>query len=156
MAEHGWMEGRTHVWPRRVYYADTDAAGVVYHANYLVYAEQARTEAMRCLGLDFPALGKPGGLAFAVGSVEMLFKRPAHLDDHVQILTTLLELGGASSVVRQVAVRVDAAGGRETLVEMVIKAIAIGADFRAMRLPAEVRTTLSERMLVPAREEDRD
>jgi acyl-CoA thioester hydrolase len=150
------MEGRTHVWPRRVYYADTDAAGVVYHANYLVYAEQARTECLRCLGLDFPPLGQPGGLAFAVGSVEMLFKRPAHLDDRLQILSSLLELGGASSVVRQVAVRVDPAGGRETLVEMVIKAIAIGADFRAMRLPQEVRTTLSERMLVAEREEDRD
>ncbi|TAD91431.1 MAG: YbgC/FadM family acyl-CoA thioesterase [Alphaproteobacteria bacterium] len=165
--EHGWMEGRVHVWPRRVYYADTDAAGVVYHSNYLVFAEEARTECMRCLGVDYPPFGRPGGVAYAIRHCVMDFQRPALLDDRLVVLTEALTVGGASLEARQTIVReppttaaagddlrdggarqsVD--GAREVLVVITLKAVCIDASFKAMRLPADVRAALTDKMMLP-------
>src|SRR3546814_4198464 len=61
----GWFEGGEHVLPLRVYYEDTDAAGIVYYANYLKFAERARTEMMRCLGAEHRVLLGEAGIAFA-------------------------------------------------------------------------------------------
>ena len=62
----GWFEGTCHVYPARVYYEDTDAAGIVYYANYMKFAERARTEMMRCLGTEYRSLMGDAGIAFAV------------------------------------------------------------------------------------------
>jgi acyl-CoA thioester hydrolase len=148
MSEHGWMEGRVHVWPLRIYYADTDAAGVVYHSNYLKFAEQARTECMRCLGVGYPPFGHEGGLAWAVRHVTMDFQKPALLDDRIVVLSEVLAIGGASSLCRQTVARVEAEGRREPLVVIDVKAICIDNSFRAARLPADVRRALTDRMLV--------
>ena len=62
------MDGKTHRFPLRVYYADTDAGGIVYHSTYLDFAERARTEMMRLCGLDYVRLQQVDGLLFAVRS----------------------------------------------------------------------------------------
>lgn len=86
----------TFVWPVRVYYEDTDAGGVVYYANYLKYAERARTEMLRHLGITNSALQDDHGLAFVVKRVEADYIGPARLDDRLDVALTLTKLGGAS------------------------------------------------------------
>lgn len=78
----------------RVYYEDTDAAGIVYYANYFRFIERGRTELLRALGHDQNALMKEG-IAFAVRSASAEFLKPARLDDLLTIETTVAELGRA-------------------------------------------------------------
>jgi len=85
----------------RVYYEDTDAGGVVYHATYLRFAERARTEALRELGISHAELLERFTLMFVVQRVEVDYLRPARLDDSLTVVTEPLEVGGASVRLRQ-------------------------------------------------------
>ncbi len=85
----------------RVYYEDTDAGGIVYHARYLAFAERARTEAMREGGAAHDELATQHGLIFVVRRAEMDYLRPARLDDVLVVHTETVALGGASITVRQ-------------------------------------------------------
>jgi acyl-CoA thioester hydrolase len=80
--------------PIRVYYEDTDAAGIVYYANYLRFLERGRTEFLRTLGHDQNALMEDG-IAFAVRSASAEFLKPARLDDLLTVETTVASLGRA-------------------------------------------------------------
>jgi len=84
----------------RVYYEDTDAAGIVYYANYLRFIERGRTEFLRALGHDQYRL-MAEGVAFAVRSVQAEYLRPARLDDLLTVDTTIAELGRAQLVFAQ-------------------------------------------------------
>lgn len=86
----------THSIDFRVYYEDTDAGGVVYHARYLAFAERARTEAIRSQGMAPIELLNNHGLAFVVRQASMDFHVPARLDDILTVRTHLAEQGGAS------------------------------------------------------------
>jgi len=90
-----------HRLPIRVYYEDTDAGGVVYHARYLAWAERARTEVLRHLGLTHTALVAEFGLLFVVRSANMDYLRPARLDDIVDVVTGPWAARGAAVSVRQ-------------------------------------------------------
>ena len=94
----------------RVYYEDTDAGGVVYHARYLAFAERARTEFLRDAGVPHDDLVRNEGLIFVVRRVKMDYLRPARLDDLVTVVTEPLELGGATALLRQ-DFAVDEPGG---------------------------------------------
>lgn len=87
--------------PLRVYYQDTDAGGVVHHAHYLDFMEQARTEWMRALGFHQTDLARLQ-VMFAVRAVHIDFLKPARLDDALQASVRLLRQGGASLVLEQV------------------------------------------------------
>jgi acyl-CoA thioester hydrolase len=80
----------------RVYYEDTDAAGIVYYANYLRFAERARTELLRELGIENTKLMQEQNLAFVVKRCSMEFVKPAKLDDMLAVETRLIDIGGAS------------------------------------------------------------
>lgn len=82
--------------PVRVYYEDTDAAGMVYYANYLRFCERARTEWLRTLGFAQHALMADQGIAFVVRSVEARYRTPARLDDSLVVVSQISRLGGAS------------------------------------------------------------
>jgi len=88
----------------RVYYEDTDAAGVVYYANYLKFMERARTEWLRSLGYGQGELGDRGGVLFVVRTVELKYHHSARLDDALQVLTDVESRGRASIVFRQAVV----------------------------------------------------
>jgi acyl-CoA thioester hydrolase len=133
----GRLDGRTYVMPMRVYYADTDAGGVVYHSNYLVFAERARTETMRRFGLEHARLKREYGLMFAVRRCQIEFIRPARLDDLIEVRSTLANLGGASLDVAQSIWR-----DGEELVTLAIRLACIGAEGRVIRVPAAVRAML--------------
>ncbi|MGB8274759.1 MAG: YbgC/FadM family acyl-CoA thioesterase, partial [Alphaproteobacteria bacterium] len=92
----GALEGDVHRFPVRVYYEDTDAGGVVYYANYLKFAERARTEMMHLVGAGYGDAVRAGKVAFAVRRCEIDFLAPARLDDLLEVETRLLEAGGAS------------------------------------------------------------
>lgn len=132
--ETGWMVEKTHHYPLRVYYADTDAAGLVYHAVYLAYAERARTEMMRLAGLDHVRLRDEIGLMLAVKSCEIDYLRPARLDDRLEVQSALVRLAGASMHLRQVVWR-----GDEELTRMHIRLVCITIDGRAARIPEILR-----------------
>ncbi len=94
------VDGR-HLYALRVYYEDTDAGGVVYHAGYLRFAERARTEALRAMGIPHAQMTERFGLMFVVRRVEVDYLRAARLDDSLVVETVALEVGGASVLLRQ-------------------------------------------------------
>lgn len=127
-----------HRHPVRVYYEDTDAGGIVYHANYLKFAERARSEWVRALGLDQKRLREERGLIIVVRRMEVDFLRPALYDDLLEVTTTLRGLGGARIELDQAVLR-----GDEKLFAAVVTLVCVGTDGRAARLPEDLRTPLS-------------
>lgn len=89
-------ESRTAEWPVRVYYEDTDTAGVVYYANYLKFCERARTEWLRAGGFQQQALLDERQLGFVVRRVNCEFMAPARLDDELIVRSHIAQLRGAS------------------------------------------------------------
>lgn len=90
-----------HQYALRIYYEDTDAGGIVYHANYLRYAERARTEALRDMGIPHAEMTEHFGTMFVVRRIEVDYLMPARLDDSLTVETSALEVGGASLTLRQ-------------------------------------------------------
>ena len=80
----------------RVYYADTDAQGIVYHANYLRFCELARTESLRSIGIELPTFIEEYGVQFAVVEMTVKFHKPARLDDQLLIVSKISHIGRAS------------------------------------------------------------
>lgn len=138
-AASGRLEGREHHYDLRVYYADTDAGGIVYHAAYLNFAERARTEMMRLFGLNHIRLHDEDGILFAVRSCEIDYRRPARLDDFLEIVSEVTHLGGASMQIAQ-SVRRDG----EELVGLKIRLVCMHRDGRPLRIPAVIRTKLQD------------
>ena len=133
------MDKGVHVFPLRVYYEDTDAAGVVYYANYLKYAERARTELLRDLGVEQSELLRGTGLAFAVSRVAVDYLFPARLDDRLEVHSRLREVRGASLRAEQSIRR-----GGVDLARLEVRVACIKTTGQAARLPAELRAKLEE------------
>jgi acyl-CoA thioester hydrolase len=134
---------RVHLYPVRVYYEDTDAAGIVYYVNYLKFAERARTEMLRLMGREQQQMMETEGVAFAVKSARIEYFRPARLDDALQVRTGLIEVAGASLKVRQSIFRARPDGGDELLVDMQIRLAVMDRAGRPTRLPADIRAALA-------------
>ena len=97
-------------WPVRVYYEDSDASGVAYHASYLRWFERARSEWLRSRGRSHTVLAEQHGAAFTLARVEVDYLRPARLDDLLEATTAVAERGRASLVFAQTLRRADDAG----------------------------------------------
>lgn len=126
-----------HIYPVRVYYEDTDAGGIVYHSNYLRFAERARTELLREFGIDHKSLMANDGLMFAVRRCEAEYVLPAHLDDALQVRTRCIRSKAASFWLEQI---VERAG--ETLVEMKVRLVCLKPNGRPARIPDSVCSVL--------------
>ena len=100
-APEGRFEDGIFIFPARVYYEDTDAGGVVYYANYLKYAERARTEFIRALGFGQQAVLEEDRCGFMVRSLNIEYKAPAVLDDLLSVTCALIEMKGAGVEMRQ-------------------------------------------------------
>jgi len=129
--------------PVRVYYEDTDAAGIVFYANYLKFAERARTELLRRFGIENSGVSSRDGTAFAVRSCTIDYLRPAHLDDLLSVETRITEIGGASMTMTQTVVR-DGEPVNEMTVRLVCMYIEGDNRGKATRIPADVRQALEE------------
>jgi len=127
--------------PVRVYYEDTDMAGVVYYANYLRFLERARTEWLAALGFELAAVEREHAITFVVHHVDIRFHQPARLGDRLDVTATLAELGRARMLMLQ-----DVRRGPETLVEARVTLACLDRlNWRPARIPAP----LAERMENP-------
>jgi acyl-CoA thioester hydrolase len=136
--------GGAHVWPIRVYFEDTDAGGVVYHGNYLKFAERARTELMRAGGFDHSGLAKEHGVLIVVRDCTMEFIAPARLDDALEVRSEITTIGGASLSIRQEVFRpMPETGGDKLLVRVELRLACIDREFRPARLPEALKRALS-------------
>jgi acyl-CoA thioester hydrolase len=127
-----------HQFRTRVYYEDTDLAGIVYYANYLKFIERARTEWVASLGVDQMALRAAQGIVFAVRRVEADFLRPAKFGDDLVVETKVQGLSGARIVLEQVVLR-----GGERLFVSVVTLVCLTEDGHAARLPVDLRARLA-------------
>jgi acyl-CoA thioester hydrolase len=125
----------------RVYYEDTDFSGIVYHASYLRFMERGRTNYLRLLGADQRALfeqaaAEAPGFAFVVRHMEIDFKKPASMDDVLEIVTAPLEVKGASVMLHQRVTR-----GEDLLVEARVQ-VAFVSGGRAKPIPKPLRLAM--------------
>ena len=127
-------------WQVRVYYEDTDAAGVVFYANYLKYMERARTEWLRNIGFEHEKLINNHGVLFAVRKVTIDYKKPAALDDLLTITSQLLSNRGASITFQQFIKNEK----NELLTQAEIKVACINAiTLKASPMPEDLLTELA-------------
>ena len=129
------FQAAPYTWPIRVYWEDTDAGGVVYHASYLRFLERARSEWLRAQGVDQMAFKEATGLAFMVRAMELDFLRPALLDDELAVTVAVKEWRVASILFGQAISRTD---GTE-LVRAQVRVACV--DLRRMR-PAPIPANL--------------
>ena len=134
----GVLRGAEHVYRLRVYFEDTDAAGIVYYASYLRMAERARTEMMRLLGADHAGMMRDDGLMLAVRRCAIEYLAPARLDDVLEIRSGLVEIGGASLRARQTVHR-----GGEVLARIDLRLACVSDIGRPARFPARLRSALA-------------
>jgi acyl-CoA thioester hydrolase len=132
------MEGPVHVLPLRVYYEDTDAAGMVYYANYLRFIERARTDMLRLAGVNHNEMLTRDDLFFTVHRCEVDYLAPARLDDELEVHTRLLRVGGATLMAEQIVKR-----DGDDLVRSQVRVACISREGRPRRLPGQVRDALS-------------
>lgn len=128
----------THSFDLRVYYEDTDLAGIVYYANYLKFIERARTEWVRGLGIDQVALRAEQGIVFAVRRVLADYLHPARFDDALCVHSRLIALTGARIVLDQAVLR-----GPQRLFQAEVTLVCLTERGALARLPADVRRRLA-------------
>lgn len=125
----GAFVGRTHHFALRVYFEDTDTAGVVYYANYLKFVERARSDMLRAVGIDQREAMDAGEGVYVVAEANIKYHRSARLDDALLVLSEVREVGAASCLIHQRVMR-----GDEFLADAMIRAAFI-ADGRPKRQP---------------------
>lgn len=128
-----------HEFSLRVYYEETDMAGIVYYANYLKYIERGRTEFVRALGVDQTAMKEGQGLVFAVKSLTADYVYPAKFDDILRVETTISGLSAARMVMGQQVFR-----GAQLLFDAEVTVICMTLGGKPQRLPADIRRNLEE------------
>jgi acyl-CoA thioester hydrolase len=132
------MSERSHRFAIRVYYEDTDAGGIVYHSNYLKFAERARTEWLRELGYEHRRWREETGLGFIVTRCEVDFRRPAWLDDMLVVTTRILEVSGASLLAEQIVRRDE-----DDVARLKLTLALLDRGGRPARLPPDLRAAIA-------------
>ncbi|QFT64504.1 tol-pal system-associated acyl-CoA thioesterase [Roseivivax sp. THAF30] len=126
-----------HTFPIRVYYEDTDMAGIVYYANYLRYIERARSDWVRALGVDQNAMREKDGIVFVVRRVEADYIAPAKFDDELVVRTETKSVTGVRLVMHQEVWR-----GDTLLFQAEVLVVCVNEAGGAARLPANIRQKL--------------
>jgi acyl-CoA thioester hydrolase len=130
----GWIEGREHLLPVRIYYEDTDFTGMVYHANYLRYFERGRSDFFRIAGISHTELLKLAEpTAFTLVRIEIDYRRAARVDDALLVHTTYDTIKGPRLMVSQRITR-----GEELIAEAHVQAVCIDLRGRAKKPPKEM------------------
>lgn len=128
--QSGRFVEKRHRFPVRVYFEDTDAGGVVYHASYLRFMERARSDMLKVAGIDQRSALEAGEGVYMVADLAIRYRRPARLDDDLLVVSEIAELRGASCVIHQRVMR-----GLEVLTEADVTAAFISPDGRPRRQP---------------------
>ena len=136
--QFGRIEGGAHVLALRIHWEDTDAAGMVYYANYLRFTERARSNMLRWAGIGQTDLLERDGILLAVRNCELEYLRSARLDDEIEVHTTVTGVAGATVSADQIIKR----GGADLVLSRV-RLACISRDGRPRRLPPDVRRALA-------------
>lgn len=140
----GQRAGATHRFQVRVYYEDTDAGGIVYHANYLNFAERARTEMLRLCGTEQDAMRRDDGVGFAVRRCEIDYRASARLDDLLEVRTILRDLRGARvGAAQSIHMVRDGEVDEDWLVNLELVLACVKNNGRPTRLPENVRSAFA-------------
>ncbi len=126
----GRFVGPEHRFPLRVYFEDTDVAGIVYYANYLRYMERARSDMLRQIGIDQRAALDGGEGVYVVADVAIRYRRPAKLEDALVVASRVREVRAASVLIHQRVMR-----GDQILTEAEVTAAFLSPDGRPKRHP---------------------
>jgi acyl-CoA thioester hydrolase len=128
----GLFCGREHILPLRIYYEDTDFSGVVYHANYVRYLERGRSEFIRAIGASHTSLMQgPARITFMVSAMDLRFRRPARIDDRLEVRTIFETIRGARLIARQTVTR-----GADVILEATCENVCVDFEGRPRRPPA--------------------
>lgn len=127
----------THHMPIRVYYEDTDMAGIVYHANFLKFIERARSDWVRELGIDQRTMKEVDGQVFVVRRIECDYLAPAHYDDVLEVETITEDVTGVRLIMRQVVKR-----DGQALFSALVTVVVVNDAGVPQRLPARIRRQL--------------
>lgn len=119
----------------RVYYEDTDSGGVVYYANYLKFAERARTEMLREAGIN----QSEKNILFVVKKVKMNLIKPAKLDDMITVESSIKKLSGASMGIEQIISRDEI-----IISEISVLIVCVNKNFKPTKIPSEIRENLND------------
>ena len=140
----GRIDGNRHILPVRVYFEDTDFSGLVYHGSYLRWCERGRSDWLRLLGVSHEALHKGGenspSLAFVVRHMEMNFKRPAKIDEVLEVITSTHDWSGASITLNQ-----DIRRGDTLLMRAKVQVVLISSEGKPQRLPVHLQEAFGYR-----------
>ncbi len=128
----GGFVGRTHRFALRVYFEDTDVAGVVYYANYLKFMERARSDMLRAVGIDQRGFMDRGDGAYAVAQLSIRYRAPAKLEDDLVVVSEVARVKAASCDIHQRVMR-----GSELLTDAVVVAAFLDTQGRPQRQPKE-------------------
>lgn len=131
----GELDGGVHRFRLRVYYEDTDAAGIVYHANYLCFAERARTEMLRLAGIGQSRLRETEGLVFAVRDCAVDYRRPARLDDLLEVRSRLVAMSRVQFRLEQRILDAEEGG---VFAVLNLRVACLDRNGRAARVPARL------------------
>jgi acyl-CoA thioester hydrolase len=135
----GWLVGREHQLPVRIYYEDTDFTGVVYHANYLRYFERGRSDFFRLVGVSHSALlERPDPAAFTITKMTVEFKRAARIDDALLVRTTYDSVRGPRLFISQRITRAE-----ELIATAQVEAACIDLNGRARKPPPGMAEALT-------------
>ncbi|MBA5725354.1 YbgC/FadM family acyl-CoA thioesterase [Bombella favorum] len=126
----------------RIYYEDTDAGGIVYHARYLGFAERARAEALRSLGLSVGEMAEEDGIGFVVRQLGIRYHAPLRLDELMDVETVLLQRGGARLKLRQVITNLSRGGQKSVVIEVELACLRL-ASMAPLRLPVAYQEKLA-------------
>lgn len=130
-------QGIEFIWPLRIYYEDTDAAGVVYHSNYLKFMERARTEWLRELGVELTQLIAETGMVFAIRQAELTFRQPARYGEGLTVRSRLIKVTPVRMRFSQQIVR------DQLLVEGEVEVVCVnGWTFKPVKMPAHIKQKL--------------
>ena len=127
-------------WPVRIYYEDTDSAGIVYYANYRCYSERARTEWLRALGVEQTDIAAQHGVVFVVRSIDVEYLAPARFNDALEISVELGDVGASQIKLTQRVTR-----GTDKLVEAQVRLACVNiAAMKPVRIPTIIKAKISE------------
>ena len=127
----GHFDGAQHLFAVRVYFEDTDFSGVVYHARYLHFMERARSDMLACVGIDQRTVHAAGQGAYAVTEMHIKYRRPAHFNDALVVVSTVEAVRAASCDIHQTVMR-----GDDILTEAQVTAAFVSPDGKPRRQPA--------------------
>jgi len=152
IAARGEVHDQTYYYPLRVYYEDTDAGGIVYHANYLRFAERARTELLRFMGFNQIELRETDDILFVVKTINVDYMKPTRLDDSLVVRVEILRFGRSSFTLRQtICFDSDTRRAQHTLdiaAQMDVTLVCINSKAKPVRISEKIRSAFESHLKV--------